>query len=76
MLHWSAIYTRSRNEKKVAERLNASGIKVYCPTQTTLKQWSDRKKKVTEPIFKSYVFVQYKDELFHTKQYTYNLFQH
>lgn len=61
-MHWSAIYTRSRNEKKIAERLKASGIEVYCPTQTTLRQWSDRKKKVTEPVFKSYVFVQYKNE--------------
>jgi transcription antitermination factor NusG len=61
-LHWSAIYTRSRNERKVDERLTAIGIRVYCPTQTTLRQWSDRKKKVTEAVFKSYVFVQYKSE--------------
>jgi transcription antitermination factor NusG len=28
---------------------------------TTVKQWSDRKKKVTSPLFTSYVFVQLAD---------------
>lgn len=55
--HWYVLYTRSRSEKKVAERLKKSGFKSYCPTVTTLKQWSDRKKKVQEPLFRSYVFI-------------------
>ena len=54
---WLAIYTKPRSEKKVAERLTKLGIDVYCPTYTTLRQWSDRKKKVTLPVFSSYVFV-------------------
>ena len=62
MSDWYAIYTKSRSEKKVATRLQEMGISVYCPTQTVLRQWSDRKKKVTEPVFRSYVFVQFKDE--------------
>lgn len=32
------------------------GFEVYCPTRTVLKQWSDRKKKVKEPVFTSYIF--------------------
>lgn len=52
-----AIYTKPRSEKKVAERLTNSGFEVYCPLQTTIKQWSDRKKKVQVPIFPSYIFV-------------------
>lgn len=55
--HWMAVYTKPRNEKKVAERLAASGMEVYCPLQTTLRQWSDRRKKVTVPVIPSYVFV-------------------
>lgn len=55
--HWMAIYTKPRSEKKVAERLDNNAIVVYCPLQTTLKQWSDRKKKVKIPVFPSYVFV-------------------
>lgn len=55
--NWFAIYTKARSEKKVAERLQKQGLEVYCPTFTTLRQWSDRKKKVTLPVFSSYVFV-------------------
>ena len=54
---WRVIYTKSRQEKKVANLLNEKGIQNYLPTIKTLKQWSDRKKKVEEVLFKSYVFV-------------------
>jgi transcriptional antiterminator RfaH len=54
---WMAVYTKPRSEKKVAERLEKVGIEVYCPLQTVIKQWSDRKKKVKIPVFPSYVFV-------------------
>jgi len=30
---------------------------VYCPVQTTLRQWSDRRKKVSVPVFPSYIFL-------------------
>ncbi|MEM0542030.1 UpxY family transcription antiterminator [Flavobacterium sp. j3] len=55
---WFALYTKPRFEKKVTERLEKMGIPVYCPMVTQLKQWSDRKKKVTVPVLPSYVFVQ------------------
>lgn len=54
---WYALYTRSRNEKKVFDELQIAGIAAYLPMITRLKQWSDRKKKITEPLFRSYVFV-------------------
>jgi len=54
--YWTAFYTKPRNEKKVAERLNDSGYEIYCPVRTVLKQWSDRKKKVKEVLFTSYIF--------------------
>jgi transcription antitermination factor NusG len=56
-MNWFVLHTKPRNEVKVAERLAAAGITVYCPMVTTVKQWSDRKKKVTVPLFTSYVFV-------------------
>src|SRR3989337_2794604 len=34
----------------------------YCPLQKIQRQWSDRKKIVEEPLFKSYVFVRISDE--------------
>lgn len=54
---WFAIYTRPKNEKKVAEQLLKIGIEAYCPVVTQMKQWSDRKKKVESPLISSYVFV-------------------
>jgi len=54
---WYAIYTRPRWEKKLAERLEEKRIEHYLPLIKTLKIWSDRKKWVQEPLFKSYLFV-------------------
>lgn len=59
---WYAIYTRPRWEKKVNKLLTEKGVESYCPLQKTQKQWSDRKKIVEEPLFKSYVFVRIGDE--------------
>ncbi|KAF2513521.1 UpxY family transcription antiterminator [Flavobacterium foetidum] len=56
-MNWYVIYTKPKWEKKVAEKLEQSGIECYCPLITQIKQWSDRKKKVEVPLFNSYVFV-------------------
>jgi transcription antitermination factor NusG len=56
-LNWYAVYTKPRWEKKVAGILDEKGIENYCPLNKVVKQWSDRKKVVMEPVFKSYVFV-------------------
>lgn len=55
--HWYALYTRSRQEKKVYAELSKSGFIAFLPLETTMRQWSDRKKKVEEPMIRSYVFV-------------------
>ena len=54
---WYALYTVSRQEKKVAARLAQLDIEVYCPLIIQERQWSDRKKKVEVPLLPSYVFV-------------------
>jgi len=54
---WYVLYTKPRQEKKVADSLNASGIEAFCPLVIAVKQWSDRKKKVHIPLITSYVFV-------------------
>mgnify|MGYP003945514059 FL=1 len=56
-LNWYAVYTRARWEKKVANQLTKITIENYCPLNRVVKQWSDRKKTVEEPLFISYVFV-------------------
>lgn len=55
--YWYAVYTKPRWEKKVARILTERGIEHYCPVQKVVKQWSDRKKVVLEPVFKSYLFL-------------------
>ena len=54
---WYAVYVKSRYEKKTSKLLADKDIEVYLPLLNRLKQWSDRKKMVEEPLFKSYVFV-------------------
>lgn len=55
--NWYAIYTKPHCEKKLVQRLTRKGIEAYIPLRKTLRQWSDRKKLVEEPLISSYVFV-------------------
>ena len=54
---WHAVYTKPRHEKKALERLSINGFEVFCPMTITIKQWSDRKKKISTPLIPSYIFV-------------------
>jgi transcriptional antiterminator RfaH len=54
---WYAVYTRPHHEKNVCRQLLRQNIVAYLPLQTTIRQWSDRKKKVSIPLFSCYVFV-------------------
>ena len=55
--HWLALYTKPRQEFKAAIQLESVSIEYYLPTFTVTKKWSDRKKKITEPLFRGYIFV-------------------
>jgi transcription antitermination factor NusG len=59
---WLAIYTKPRWEKKVHGTLVHKQIESWCPLQKVTRQWSDRKKIIEDPIFKSYVFVHITDD--------------
>ncbi|UZR95501.1 UpxY family transcription antiterminator [Chondrinema litorale] len=54
---WYVVYTTPRGEKKASQRLEQRGIQTYLPVRETIRQWSDRKKKVLLPLFTSYLFV-------------------
>ena len=54
---WYALYTKPRWEKKVCHILEEAGVTVFLPLIQTIRQWSDRKKKVSVPLIPSYVFV-------------------
>lgn len=55
--NWYAFYTRSRAEKQLYNRLAENDYEVFLPLITRVRLWSDRKKKVKEPLIRSYVFV-------------------
>jgi transcription antitermination factor NusG len=56
---WLAVKTKPRAEKKVAALLTARGFSCHAITYQTLRQWSDRKKKVQLPLIPGVVFVAY-----------------
>ena len=62
---WRVFYTRARAEKKCEERLQDRRIEVLVPKKKEIRQWSDRKKEVTVPLFRNYLFarVDEKDRL-------------
>jgi transcriptional antiterminator RfaH len=62
-MNWYVLYTKSRNEKVVADRLRMLGIEVYCPLIKTKRQWSDRMKWVEEPLFRSICFIHTTEEI-------------
>lgn len=56
-MHWYAVYTQSRHEKKVYERLIKKNIETFLPL---IERWSrrkDRRKKIKIALFPGYLFV-------------------
>ncbi len=51
------LITKPRNELKVTERLTRMGVEVFTPKKIEVRQWADRKKKVTIPLLPSMVLV-------------------
>jgi len=60
-MKWFALHTKPNFEKKVSLGLNSIGIESYCPTFKTIKQYSDRKKKVEKILLPGYVLVHLED---------------
>ncbi len=60
---WIAVYTRPKSEKKAASELAKNpNIETYAPTQTVIKQWSDRKKKVDVIVIPMIIFAKVSTE--------------
>lgn len=70
MKEWYVVYTKSRFEKKMKDLLDEKGITTFLPLNKVLKQRSDRKKWVEEPLFKSYLFVKISVTEFETIRFT------
>ncbi len=57
VFRWSALHTRYRHERKVEALLNTRGFETFLPTYQTVRQWKDRKKSISEPLFPGYLFI-------------------
>lgn len=60
--NWFVIQTRPRYEKKVNEQIERKDIETFLPLILTIRKWSDRKKKITIPMFSGYLFVHANEE--------------
>ena len=67
---WYALYTKSRAEKKAERELLLKGLEAYLPLEKRLKQWSDRKKWVYEPLIRSYIFIRANNKELYQAYYT------
>jgi len=56
-MNWYVVYTKSRAEKKIENILQEKGYEVFLPMVKTMRQWSDRKKKIERPLFPGYLFI-------------------
>jgi transcription antitermination factor NusG len=54
---WYAVYTMPKWEKKIAATLDLIGVENYCPLNLVERRWSDRIKRINEPLFRGYLFV-------------------
>lgn len=69
MKQWYAIYTIANAEEKLYKKVIASGIEAYLPLKRSVRQWSDRKKIIVKPLFKSYLFIRQDIEEYHKVKY-------
>lgn len=58
MTNWYVLYTKPNREKKVLSKLKQLDLNAYCPMTTTIRQWSDRKKKIQVPLIPRIIFIQ------------------
>lgn len=56
-LGWWAVYTRHQHERAVADMLMTKDFEVFLPLYKSLRQWKDRNKSLTMPLFPGYLFV-------------------
>ena len=53
---WFAVYTRHQHEKAVAQSFSRNGFEVFLPLYSVVRQWKDRTKQLSLPLFPCYVF--------------------
>ena len=60
-LHWFAVYTTARHEKRVDQHLRMRDIEHYLPLYQAQRKWSDGSRVTLDlPLFPGYIFVRIK----------------
>jgi transcription antitermination factor NusG len=54
---WLVLHTKPRYERKVHWQLVRDQLECYLPLHTVVRHWSDRRKKIEEPLFPGYIFI-------------------
>jgi transcription antitermination factor NusG len=54
---WYVLYTKHQHEKVVAQILSSKGFEILLPLYSTARQWKDRTKLISLPLFPCYVFL-------------------
>jgi transcription antitermination factor NusG len=58
-LPWYALQCWVRKEGLIATQLEGQGFECFLPKSKSLREWSDRKKEVEQPLFPGYVFCRF-----------------
>lgn len=58
-LGWYALQVRSRKEIYVASQIMGKGFECLLPMYKSIRQWSDRKKELEQPLFPGYLFCRF-----------------
>lgn len=56
-VHWYALRTRSRHEKRTHRFLQAAGHESFAAVAQVEREWADRIRRVRMPLFAGYIFV-------------------
>jgi len=55
--HWYVAYTFPNAEKSIQRNLVKMQITSFLPLRETVREWKDRRKKVSTPLFPNYIFI-------------------
>jgi transcription antitermination factor NusG len=55
-MKWYAAAVHSKHERAVQQLIADKGYETFVPWQTVLRRWSDRQKRIEQPLFPGYVF--------------------
>jgi transcription elongation factor/antiterminator RfaH len=58
-LPWYVLQCWARKESMIATQLENQGLECFLPTYKSIRDWSDRKKEVEQPLFPGYVFCRF-----------------